>query len=492
MDVPITTLYNSDDIKKIKSIKFDVLGTQELRYISAVDGRTHGIMIPELYDNTEPKKGGLIDLRLGTTDNSYNCATCGYNTTHCDGHMGHMDLEEAVYHIGYINNIKKVVECVCRNCSNILLNKDTVNIEEILKIKSGKIRLNKVRSLIKNVKYCKKNNQGCGTPVAKIKVEIKKKIQSVSIIAELVEKEEENKKIRIILTPDILYDILKNISDQDCKLLGFKPERTRPEFMIHKVFPIPPISMRPSVKADYMGTGGTKDDLLTKKLGDIIKANQSLSRQKNNDVDKLNKYNKDNIKLLQFHVAAYFDLDAISSQKLDKEHFKPLSARLKAKDGRIRSNLMGKRVNFTARTVITSDPNISVNELGVPLKIAMNVTFPETVTDHNIEYLTKLVKNGRDKYPGANFVYQNNNSIGRRILPIHLRYRKDIDLKHGDIVERHLTDGDFVLLNRQPTLHKQSVMAHRIKVIDDPDLLTFRLSVAATTPYNADFDGDSA
>lgn len=486
-----SSLYNSDEIKKISAIKFDVLGAQEIKYISALDSKTHGVMIPDLYDNTEPKKGGLIDLRLGTTDNNYLCATCGLNSTYCVGHFGHIDLAEPVFHIGYINIVKKVLDCICLNCSKLLLNKNEHDIEEILKIKSGKARLNEVRSLVKNVKYCKKTNYGCGTQVSKIRVDIKKKTTSVNIYAERQDnsKEGENKKIKIVLTPDVIYDHLKNISMDDCKILGFKSERTRPEYMIHKIFPVPPVSMRPSVKADFMG-GGARDDALTKKLGDIIKSNLHILKQKELDPDRIAKYNKENIKLLQFNIAAYYDIDAISSQKADKEQFKPLAARLKTKEGRVRSNLMGKRVNFTARTVITSDPAISVNELGVPIKIAMNITFPEIVTENNIEHLTTLVKRGSDVYPGANFVFQTGTDIGKRAMPIYLRYRKgDVELKYGDIVERHLVDGDIVLLNRQPTLHKQSMMGHRIKVFNDPNLLTFRLSVAATTPYNADFDG---
>ncbi len=153
---------------------------------------------------------------------------------------------------------------------------------------------------------------------------------------------------------------------------------------------------------------------------------------------------------------------------------------------------MSKRVNFSARTVITPDAAISINQLGIPIKVAMNLTFPEIVTPFNIDKLNKLVQNGRDKYPGANFVFPKSSSNpNKQSLPIELRYRKEkLDLQYGDIVERHLMDGDIVLLNRQPTLHKQSMMSHKIKVIDDPNLLTFRLSVTVTTPYNADFDGD--
>jgi len=161
---------------------------------------------------------------------------------------------------------------------------------------------------------------------------------------------------------------------------------------------------------------------------------------------------------------------------------------LEAQEPRIRGNLQGKRVNFSARTVITSDPTIDMNQLRVPIKIATTLTIPEVVTPQNIEKLAELVKNGRDKYPGANFVFPVSNlESGRRVLPIDLRYRKEkVDLRYGDIVERHIVNGDIVLLNRQPTLHKLSMMGHRIVVINDEQLNTFGLSLCTCAPYNAD------
>ena len=164
--------------------------------------------------------------------------------------------------------------------------------------------------------------------------------------------------------------------------------------------------------------------------------------------------------------------------------------RLRGKEGRIRGNLMGKRVDMSARTVITSDPNIALNEVGVPLIIAKNLTFDEIVTEHNIEYLTQLVKNGKRVYPGANFVIKHvidaeGNESGHIY---HLKYvDKPISLKPGDIVKRQLIDGDIVIFNRQPSLHKLSMMGHKCHVIPDNNLLTFRVNVSVTDPYNADW-----
>jgi DNA-directed RNA polymerase beta' subunit len=151
-----------------------------------------------------------------------------------------------------------------------------------------------------------------------------------------------------------------------------------------------------------------------------------------------------------------------------------------------------KRVDFSARSVITSDPYIDIDQVGVPKKIAMELTIPEEVTPHNIKYLTALVKNGRDAYPGANFVLRVNYRDGKpEIQKIDLKYRKKaIKLNYGDIVERHTIDDDYVLFNRQPTLHKPSMMGHKVQVINNDELNTFRMNVSACKPYNADFDGD--
>ena len=141
---------------------------------------------------------------------------------------------------------------------------------------------------------------------------------------------------------------------------------------------------------------------------------------------------------------------------------------------------MGKRVDFSARSVIGADPNISIRELGIPLKIAKNVTKPVVVNKMNKAFLRKLVLNGPDVYPGAKMLEQQNGQT------ITLRYmdRNSIVLQEGDIIHRHMMDGDAVLFNRQPTLHRMSMMCHIARIMKQGD--TFRLNVGATKPYNAD------
>ena len=163
---------------------------------------------------------------------------------------------------------------------------------------------------------------------------------------------------------------------------------------------------------------------------------------------------------------------------------KSISERLNGKTGRVRGNLMGKRVDFSARSVITSDPNLSIRELGVPMKVAMNITYPETVNERNINFLTKLVQNGPEVHPGAKILDRKGGES------ISLRYvdRQSLRLQYGDVVHRHMVNGDAVLFNRQPTLHRMSMMCHTARIMKQGD--TFRMNVADTKPYNADFDGD--
>jgi DNA-directed RNA polymerase beta' subunit len=497
--MPIETYAYTADIVQIDKIEFCVFGNDEVKRYSVINDQL-GINIPEAYDNGEPKQGGLIDKRLGVSDYHIVCDTCGLTTNDCPGHFGHIELAEEVFHYGYLDTVKNILNCICLNCSKLLISKNRDEMMEIVDNSIGKIRFAKIKKLTSNVKFCQYPDNGCGKPVAKIS-----KAGPLQLMATYVSdaKQEDGngqastglkkKKNTEILTPSRVYNILKNIDDMDCRLMGFDPKKNRPEYFIIKYFPVPPVAIRPSVRLE--SSAGPSGDSLTSKLADIVKDNIKLRKQKDRSLitGEESKYNQDYLQVLQYDIATYYDNDSTlpkSDQKGGKS-FKSISERLEGKTGRIRGNLMGKRVDFSARTVITSDPNISLDELGVPIKIVTNITFPEIVTPFNIDKLSKLVRNGRDIYPGANFVYPLQSLESGKKSKIDLRYRKkSVKLHYGDIVERHIIDGDPVLFNRQPTLHKMSMMCHKVKVIMDESLYTFRLNVSVTTPYNADFDGD--
>ena len=495
--------YYSEDVNSIERIDFSILTNTDVKKYSAVSKDPFGINIADSYDNYEPKKGGLVDLRLGTCDIYLNCTTCGLNSIKCPGHFGHTELAEPVFHFAFMNNLKTVLQCVCLKCTKIIVDKDKDFIKK-LKNKKEKYRLKELRELTKNINYC----NHCGTPVPSVTKEIKensasvrilleREVGSVSVDEKTGEATESKKKLREYLTPRKCYNILRNISDTDCYLLGFNPAISRPEDFICLRFPVPPVNIRPTAKIDFMASS-TMEDSLTLKIADIISNNirQRNLIDKQMLGDDLNSFNSEIHALLQYHICTYFDNESISLPKSEfKASNKPtksISERIKGKAGRVRSNLMGKRVDFSARSVITSDPYIGIDEVGVPKRVAMDLTIPEEVTPQNIKYLTKLVKNGREVYPGSNYVHKVQISDGKPFTQrIDLKYRKkDIKLVYGDIVDRHIIDGDYVLFNRQPTLHKPSMMGHRIHVLDRDDADTFRMNVSVTKPYNADFDGD--
>ena len=495
--------FYTEDVKTIKRVRFNVFTNTEIKKYSSVSNDPFGINVPDSYDNYEPKKGGLVDLRLGTCDPYLPCSTCGLNWIDCPGHFGHTELSDYVFHYGFLKHLKSLLQCICLKCSNILFEKEDDTLIKF-KNKSSKNRFTEIKNLTKNVSFC----WNCGTPVPKIKKEIKensasirisleREVGTVSVDEKTGDSSELRKKIKEYLSPRECYNILRNISDTDCFLLGFNSKYSRPEDLIMKRFPVPPVCIRPTGKIDFMASS-TMEDSLTLKIADIIKSNLRVRARMDKEASgtDLSTYGQDFRTLLQFHIATFFDNESASLPrsefKTGNKLTKSISDRIRAKGGRVRANLMGKRVDFSARSVITSDPYIDIDEVGVPLKVAMNMTIPEEVTPKNINHLSKLVKNGANKYPGANYILRkifiNGKSVNQKI---DLKYRKkDIKLSYGDVVRRHIINGDYVLFNRQPTLHKPSMMGHRIHVLNRDDCNTFRMNVSVTEPYNADFDGD--
>lgn len=294
-------------------------------------------------------------------------------------------------------------------------------------------------------------------------------------------KRRENK----VITPEMAHNILRRISEADLVNMGLNSDYARPEWMILTVLPVPPPPVRPSISMDGTGTGMRNEDDLTYKLGDIIRANGNVKQAIREGSPA--HIARDFEELLQYHVATYMDNDIAGQPRALQKSGRPVKAiraRLKGKEGRLRGNLMGKRVDFSARTVITGDANLSLHEVGVPRSIARTLTYPETVTPYNISKLHQLVENGPNEHPGAKYVVR---SDGIRIDLRHHRRAAQLSLEYGWKVERHLMDGDYIIFNRQPSLHKESMMGHRVRVMP---YSTFRLNLSVTSPYNADFDGD--
>ena len=468
----------------IIGIEFGVLSADEIQRMSVTQ-----IQDIELYDGMNEKSGSLMDTIMGTSENNKRCKTCGL-TTECPGHFGHINLAEPMFHIKTVDIVKKILGCVCLGCAKLLLPKNDCIINSIINIPMGKDRLDAIEEITKREKLCRIENNGCGRPKSIIKLKKDKdKSEIIFTIDDKVLEDEtnENKVVSRKLTSQECYTILSQISDIDSFLLGINPNNYRIENLLLTKYPVAPIQVRPSIRGNFMDSSNPRFDDLTTGYLNIIKINNALKDLVEDVTNKVKEEESYNI-LLACKLHTLYDSKFLQTGKNKAQQFNSLDIRITGKQGRIRRNLMGKRVNFSARTVITPDPSLDIDQLGVPINIAMKITFPEVVTPYNIDELQDRVNNGPHNYPGANFVFQANDRHGQaRVLEF---MKGNLRLKFGDIVERHLVDGDIVLLNRQPSLHKLSMMGHKVKVIENQKYESFRLNPSVTTPYNADFDGD--
>ena len=456
-------------VKTITGLQLSIMSPEEIRNNSVVE-----VTKRETYDKDIPVVKGLFDIRMGTTDMGKLCNTCGLNNMQCPGHFGHIELARPVYNYHFIDIVIKILKCVCFRCSKLLLNRDKPIIETISK-KSNKDRWNDLYNLSCKINRCgQETEDGCGCKQPdRYKLD---PITGIEAIWKTIDKSQ-------MIEAEYIKSLFERISDEDCNLLGFSTTWCRPEWLICSVLPVPPPAVRPSVK--QQGDSQRMDDDLTHKLSDILQFNNGLKKKLENETRQ--EIITDWTNQVQYHVATLIDNELPSVNQATHRSGRPLKAirqRLKGKEGRIRSNLMGKRVDFSGRSVITPDPNIDLDELGVPLKIALNLTFPEKVNDFNIEKLMRFTHNGPKQWPGAKNIVR---KTGQKIS-ITDENKSDLLLETGDIVNRHLMDGDYVLFNRQPSLHKMSMMGHRAKIMKIGN--TFRLNVSVTPPYNADFDGD--
>jgi DNA-directed RNA polymerase II subunit RPB1 len=455
--------YSKAPIKTVEAIQFGVLSPEYIENTSVTQEQydISGAQIPagifdhnNIYDQStkKPVIGGINDPRMGNIMDSEH-----------PGYFGHIKLAVPIYHYCFMQTILNLLKSVSYWTSKLIVSEK--DLQYITKSFKKRKRLSEITKITQKSKTCK---------------DTKKALPSYSRDGLKILIDFPDQGLKRTLTTKEAYSILEKISDEDAIKVGLNPKFCRPEHLMITVMPVPPPHVRPTVS---MSSTQKCEDDLTHKINDILRANIAVQNAiKNKEKPHVIEYFEN---LLQYHVSTFFD-NKIPGQKPSQQRsgkpLKTLRQRLVGKDGRVRGNLMGKRVDFSARSVITADPNIDMDQLGVPQDIALNMTVPEKVTEYNKAKLQALVKNGPNKHPGAKYVILE----GNRKIDLNY-YKKDISLKVGDVVERHLDNDDIVLFNRQPSLHKMSIMAHRVKTQNHK---TFRLNLAVVSPYNADFDGD--
>ena len=437
--------------KKIGKIIFGVLSPKTIKKMASTK-----IVTAELYDKEGyPVDGGLMDIHLGVIDPGLRCKTCSGKLKECPGHFGYVELARPVVHVKYVKKILVLLKATCSECGHILALKKDIQDKNLRDLSLLKYLIS-----VKTCPHCNKKQ---------VPVKLEKPTTFI----------EGDKRI----TPIEIAARFEKLPDEEVELLGMNAAYARPEYMILTVLPVPPVTTRPSITLE---TGERSEDDLTHKLGDIVRINQRLFENINAGAPEV--IVEDLWDLLQYHITTYFDNETTQvppARHRSGQLLKTLTERIKSKEGRFRHNLVGKRVNFAARTVVSPDPKIEFNEVGVPYVIATDLTIPESVTEWNMNWIKKFVENGTEKYPGANYVITPDGKKKK----ITEDSKKQIleDIKPGYVVERHIMDGDICIFNRQPSLHRMSIMCHKIKVMPGK---SFRLNPSVCSPYNADFDGD--
>ncbi|MFP4530836.1 MAG: DNA-directed RNA polymerase subunit A', partial [Halodesulfurarchaeum sp.] len=502
------------------------------------------VITADTYDDDGfPIDMGLMDPRLGVIDPGLECKTCGQRSGSCNGHFGHIELAAPVIHVGFSKLIRRLLRGTCRECSRLLLDEDSrakyqdelertrsldQDVDDVTKAAIREARKTDVCPHCGEKQYDIKHEKPTtyyevqqvlaedysermalamqpdpedeeAEPVSPndladktgIALDRINEIMSGEFRPRKADREAIERALSTDLTvedmnklmPSDIRDWFEDIPDEDLDVLGIDAEHSRPEWMILTVLPVPPVTARPSITLD---NGQRSEDDLTHKLVDIIRINQRFMENREAGAPQL--IIEDLWELLQYHVTTFMDNEISGTPPARHRSGRPLktlSQRLKGKEGRFRGSLSGKRVNFSSRTVISPDPTLSLNEVGVPDRVATEMTQTMVVNESNLERARRYVSNGPESHPGANYVKRPD---GRRVRVTEKVSEELAErVEPGWEVQRHLVDGDIVIFNRQPSLHRMSIMAHEVVVMP---YKTFRLNTTVCPPYNADFDGD--
>ncbi|MBV0924178.1 DNA-directed RNA polymerase subunit A' [Halomicroarcula limicola] len=520
--------------QEIGQLSFGLMDPEEYREMSATK-----VITADTYDDDGfPIDMGLMDPRLGVIDPGLECKTCGKHSGSCNGHFGHIELAAPVIHVGFAKLIRRLLRGTCRECSRLCLDEHERDefTERLQRTRDLGRDLNDVTKAAIRQARKKDRCPFCGEKQYDIKHEKPTTYYEVQQVLasdypdrlaaameeaedrisppELAEetgidsgrvqqilsgefrpRQEDRRALEKALSVDLteedmnklmpsdIRDWFEDIPDGDIEVLGMNPERSRPEWMILTVLPVPPVTARPSITLD---NGQRSEDDLTHKLVDIIRINQRFMENREAGAPQL--IIEDLWELLQYHVTTFMDNEISGTPPARHRSGRPLktlSQRLKGKEGRFRGSLSGKRVNFSARTVISPDPTLSMNEVGVPTRVAREMTQTMNVNERNLDNARRYVANGPEGHPGANYVRRPD---GRRLKVTEKNCEELAEkVEPGWEVSRHLVDGDIIIFNRQPSLHRMSIMAHEVVVMP---YKTFRLNTVVCPPYNADFDGD--
>ncbi len=428
-------------LRKLAGVRLSYIHSDNIEKMSVTND---GINNVTLYSGDTPIYKGLYDSRMGTLDYSYDCETCLLNKKKCPGHSGHIKLFNMIINPITINITKQWLKVLCFNCGEILVSKN--------------VPFNKI-----GISTVKKKCPNCGEEKNKME---KYKAGKENLFTFIYESNGSEK----YLTPSDIYKIFAKVDPDKLKILNL-PKESHPSLCVLKNLYVPPPTIRPALHYSANTSIFVQD--ITVQLQHIVNENEILKTLQNDMIG-----HKEMVKFQKLVYETY-----IAGQS----GFVPsLLDSIKLKKGIVRKNLLGKTSNNMGRNTISGNNFIKIDEVGIPVSYAKTLQIPEVVTELNYKRLEFMFKNGKINYPGASKVKK---KIDESMYDINKK-NKNLFLEIGDFLYRDLIDGDLVILNRQPSLERGSIGAHKVKILNDNFSNTFEMNVIACGPYNADFDGD--
>lgn len=478
----------------ISKIEFSIGGADSIRRRSVV-----AVTETVMFENGNPKHGGLLDARMGPYDRKHTCETCYQDVQGCTGHYGSIELTHPAFHPAFMPFVGKLLRCVCFACSKLLCPRERA------RLLARTCRYNS--SLLPRItEYCMKKGARCphcfvvqpkwtleedvwlfmswpNVPEMGAGDSAKGKGRGKKAAQDQDDDKRQKSEPAYIVLPRKVRSIFRNVEQEDCQLLGLG--KNRPEDLILSVLSVPPPNIRPPIVND----SARGSDGITKKYLEIVHYNENL-RLYGRGWSQAECYTE--FQQMQYHIATVMSSQACGAGKTPQggrpnQASQMYDQRINGKEGRMRGNIMGKRVDNAARGVISPDPRLHLWEVGFPSAAVTRMVVREDVTPYNLVRLSDLCERGPFKYPGATFVVR-----AETQEKVDLRFRKSgsgFRLNVGDTVGRHPIDGDVCIFNRQPSLHRMSMMGFLLRVIPGS---TFRINLSTTAPFNADFDGDEA
>lgn len=441
-------------LENISQIQFRLLSHEEIQKMAVVEITNPKFSVDDLSKNA----GTVYDALMGPQLVSQLCPTCNLFSAKCAGHFGFIRLNTMIVHPLYYKRVLQFLQCICIQCSRVMASAENLHMWNLHGLR-GETRISRIISQIQKINFC----SNCKLCQPKISFSTTDNVYYMTFSSKTVCE-------RVPLFVEEIFRLFNAMTDEDVSLLGFQPEFAHPRRLILQSIPVLPPRSRPGI---WTETSFNNDDL-TIQYNNILKINLSLN-QSLPDI-KREKY----VQNLIFHIKTLFDnSQGKAKHTMHPKPLKGLKERMTGKSGQSRMYIMGKRTDHSARTVIGPDPTLGIDEVAIPYEIAHTLTYPERVNSHNREHLQFLVNSGQ-----ANYVMRGE---VRFFVDYYKKINRELAIRDGDIVERRLRDGDIFMLNRQPSLHKGSILAMRAVLRPNKSI---RMNVAITPSFNADFDGD--